>query len=48
MRYSYGIVEARPLRLILDEVKAIAELKFDYLELAMDPPHGDAKSIRRQ
>jgi sugar phosphate isomerase/epimerase len=43
----YGAMNS-PLRPILDEVKAIAELKFDYLELAMDPPHGDANSIRKQ
>ena len=43
----YGAMNS-PLRPILDEVKAIAELKFDYLELAMDPPHGDAKSIKQQ
>jgi sugar phosphate isomerase/epimerase len=43
----YGAMNS-PLRPILDEVKAIAELKFDYLELAMDPPHGDAKSIKKQ
>jgi len=33
---------------VLDEVKIIAGLKFDYLELAMDPPHGDAKSLKKQ
>jgi sugar phosphate isomerase/epimerase len=43
----YGAMNS-PLRPILDEVKAIAELKFDYLELAMDPPHGDTKSIKKQ
>jgi sugar phosphate isomerase/epimerase len=43
----YGAMNS-PLRPILDEVKAIAELKFDYLELAMDPPHGDCKSIKKQ
>lgn len=43
----YGAMNS-PLRPILDEVKAIAEMKFDYLELAMDPPHGDAKTIRKQ
>jgi sugar phosphate isomerase/epimerase len=37
-----------PLRPVLDEVKVIAEMKFDYLELAMDPPYGDAGSIDRQ
>ena len=41
----YGATNS-PLRPILDEVKAIGDLKFDYLELAMDPPHGDAKSIK--
>jgi len=43
----YGATNS-PLRPLLDEVKAIAELKFEYLELAMDPPHGDAKSIKKQ
>ena len=43
----YGATSS-PLRPILDEVKAIGELKFDYLELAMDPPHGDTKSIKKQ
>jgi len=43
----YGAMNS-PLRPILDEVKAIAELKFDYLELAMDPPHGDYKSVKGQ
>jgi sugar phosphate isomerase/epimerase len=43
----YGAMNS-PLRPILDEVKAIAELKFDYLELAMDPPHGDARTIKKQ
>jgi sugar phosphate isomerase/epimerase len=43
----YGAMNS-PLRPILEEVKTIAELKFDYLELAMDPPHGDAKSIKKQ
>lgn len=43
----YGATSS-PLRPIMDEVKAIAELKFDYLELAMDPPHGDANSIKKQ
>jgi sugar phosphate isomerase/epimerase len=43
----YGAMNS-PLHPILDEVKAIAELKFDYLELTMDPPHGDTKTIKRQ
>jgi sugar phosphate isomerase/epimerase len=43
----YGAMNS-PLRPILDEVKAIAELKFDYLELTMDPPHSEAKSIKKQ
>jgi sugar phosphate isomerase/epimerase len=43
----YGAMNS-PLRPIVDEVKAIAELRFDYLELAMDPPHGDAKSVKKQ
>ena len=43
----YGTVNS-PLRPILGEVKAIAELEFDYLELAMDPPHGDTRSLKKQ
>jgi len=43
----YGAVNS-PLRPILDEIKAIADLKFDYLELAMDPPYCDARNLRRQ
>lgn len=42
----YGAMNS-PLRPILDEVKAIAELKFDYLELAMDPPHAGHETVRR-
>ena len=42
----YGAVNS-PLRPILDEVKAIAELKFDYLELAMDPPYCDSKNLKK-
>jgi sugar phosphate isomerase/epimerase len=43
----YGAMNS-PLRPILDEVKAIAELKFDYLELAMDPPYCDSKNLKKQ
>jgi sugar phosphate isomerase/epimerase len=43
----YGAVNS-PLRPILDEVKAIAELKFDYLELAMDPPYCDSKNLKKK
>jgi len=43
----YGAMNS-PLRPLLDEVKAIAELKFDYLELAMDPPYCDSKSLAKQ
>ena len=43
----YGAVNS-PLRPILDEMKAIAELKFDYLELAMDPPYCDSKNLKNQ
>jgi sugar phosphate isomerase/epimerase len=43
----YGAMNS-PLRPLIDEMKAVAELKFDYLELAMDPPHGDARTIKKQ
>ncbi len=43
----YGAVNS-PLRPVLDELKAIAELKFDYLELAMDPPYCDSKNLKKQ
>jgi len=43
----YGAMNS-PLRPILDEVKAIAELKFDYLELAMDPPYCNSKNLKKQ
>ncbi len=43
----YGATNS-PLRPILNEVKVIAELKFDYLELAMDPPYCDSKNLRKQ
>ena len=43
----YGAMNS-PLRPILDEVQAIAELKFDYLELAMDPPYCDSKNLEKQ
>ena len=43
----YGAVNS-PLRPILDEMKAIAELKFDYLELAMNPPYCDSKNLKKQ
>jgi sugar phosphate isomerase/epimerase len=43
----YGATNS-PLRPILDEVKAIADLKFDYLELAMDPPYCDSKNLNNQ
>jgi len=43
----YGAVNS-PLCPVVDELKAIAELKFDYLELAMDPPYCDSKKLRKQ
>ena len=43
----YGATNS-PLRPILDEVKAIGGLKFDYLELAMDPPYCDSKNLKKQ
>ena len=43
----YGAMNS-PLRPILDELKAIAELKFDYLELAMDPPYCDSKNLKKK
>ncbi len=35
-----------PIRPVLDELEAIADLGFDYLELAMDAPEGQHSSIR--
>jgi sugar phosphate isomerase/epimerase len=43
----YGAMNS-PLKPLLDEMKAIAELKFDYLELAMDPPYCDSKNLKKQ
>lgn len=43
----YGAVNS-PLRPVLDEIKAIADLEFDYLELAMDPPYCDAANLRKK
>jgi sugar phosphate isomerase/epimerase len=43
----YGAMNS-PLRPIAEEVKAIAELKFDYLELAMDPPYCDSGNLKKQ
>ena len=42
----YGATNS-PLRPLLDEVRAIGELKFDFLELAMDPPYCDSKNLRK-
>lgn len=43
----YGTMSA-PLRPILEEVNAIAEMEFDFLELSMDPPYCDSKSLKKQ
>ena len=43
----YGATNS-PLRPIIEEMKAIAELRFDYMEVAMDPPCCDSKSLRKQ
>ncbi|MFH0845092.1 MAG: sugar phosphate isomerase/epimerase [Pseudomonadota bacterium] len=37
-----------PVRPILEEVEAIGNLGFDYLELSMDPPRGHYKIVRKQ
>ena len=37
-----------PVRPILKELEAISELKFDYLELTMDPPQAHYRMIRQQ
>ena len=42
----YGAMNS-PLRPVLDEVKAVAALNFDYLELTMDPPHAGPETIQR-
>lgn len=43
----YGAMNS-PLKPLLDEMKAIAALKFDYLELAMDPPYCDSRNLKEQ
>ena len=43
----YGAMNS-PLHPILDELEVIAKLGFDYLELAMDPPHAHYRVIREQ
>lgn len=37
-----------PVRPVLEELNAISELKFDYLELSMDPPRAHYQIIRKQ
>ena len=37
-----------PVKPILEELEAISELGFDYLELTMDPPQAHYSIIRRQ
>ena len=37
-----------PVRPVLKELEAISELKFDYLELTMDPPYAHYKMIQQQ
>jgi hypothetical protein len=37
-----------PIKPVLEEIEAIAELGFDYLELAMDPPQAHYKMINQQ
>ena len=37
-----------PVRPILKEIEAISELKFDYLELTMDPPQAHYRMIREE
>ncbi len=41
----YGATN-HPLRPLTGEIKALAALGFDYLELCMDPPHGMAENLR--
>jgi len=36
-----------PVRPLLEEVESVGKLGFDYLELAMDPPHGHYSVLRR-
>jgi len=43
----YGAMNS-PLRPVLEEIKVLADLEFDYLELAMDPPCCDARNLRRR
>jgi sugar phosphate isomerase/epimerase len=35
-----------PVRPLLEEVESVGKLGFDYLEVAMDPPHGHHSAIR--
>jgi Tat protein secretion system quality control protein TatD with DNase activity len=37
-----------PVKPVFDELEAISELGFDYLELAMDPPQAHYSIIRQQ
>jgi sugar phosphate isomerase/epimerase len=37
-----------PIKPVLKEIEAIAELGFDYLELAMDPPQAHYKMVNQQ
>ena len=37
-----------PVRPVLKELNSISELKFDYLELTMDPPQAHYKMIRKE
>jgi sugar phosphate isomerase/epimerase len=37
-----------PVRPVLDELEVLADLGFDYLELAMDPPQAHYTTIRRE
>jgi len=41
----YGATN-HPLRPLTDEIKAVAALGFDYLEISLDPPHGLPEKLR--
>ena len=43
----YGAMNS-PLRPLLKEIEAIADLGFDYVELTMDPPHAHHGAIKEQ
>jgi len=41
----YGATN-NPLRPLIDEIRVLSALGFDYLELCLDPPHGMPEALR--